>query len=84
MNITRRQAQFLKNFLADYIDAMEEAKLLLKEEASVLYDLSDPDDSGTKNHFDQLNAHRDAIRYCKKQQNKLSEIQREVKIFLSK
>jgi hypothetical protein len=84
MNITRKQAQFLKAEFESLLTYLEGEKFRWQSYAQENYELSDVDmKDETSEAFIELNQCRDVIRRIRKKQKMYAEIQFKVKKFLS-
>jgi hypothetical protein len=84
MNLTRKEAQFLKAEFEYLLTYLEEMKLDYQFHAQEQYQLSDVDMKDETYHaFLELNEHRDRIRRIRKKQKMYANIQHKVKKYLS-
>lgn len=84
MNITRKEAQFLKAEFESLLTYLENVKLEYQGYAQDEYEMSDVDRKDeTAEAFAQLNELRDHIRIIRKKQKMYANIQHKIKKYLS-
>ena len=79
IELTQAELQLLVSLLKDKIDSAQSHVTYMKSKCAELYELCDPDEHSLKDSFDSLNQYKDALRYWKNQNNKLSAIQAKLK-----
>jgi len=84
MNLTRKEAQFLKAEFESLLTYLEDMKLDYQCYAQEQYQMSDVDQKDeTSEAFLELNEFRDQIRRIRKKQKMYANIQHKVKKYLS-
>ena len=79
VTITQGQANFLKEFLAEYASILQEARINAKQEAGMFYAVCDKEDSNSSKAFQCLNDRKDLIRYTKKKEKAVNSVIRALK-----
>ncbi len=77
--LTQRDLQVLSAALKQQISFAEVQIANFKETIAWQFNLCDPDDSSTIDHFLNMNYNKSVLKLLRKQKNKLAEIQRKVK-----
>jgi hypothetical protein len=84
MNLTRKEAQFLKAEFESLLTSLEDMKLNYQGYAQEEYEMADVDRKDeTAEEFSNLNKCRDQIRRIRKKQKMYANIQHKVKKYLS-
>lgn len=79
VELTQAELQFLVQLLKDRIGPTQSLARFMKSKCAELYELCDPNDGSTEDDFYYLNFQKDALRYWKNKNNKLSAIQAKLK-----